>query len=72
VILNANGVAGLVSLYLSLGGMLAVSLNRVRNELASTRNRAAHAGYVPARDEADAAYTIARSIVLGACPLAEE
>jgi hypothetical protein len=71
-IVNANGIAGLVSLYGSLGGELAVSRNKVGDQLASTRNRAAHAGYVPTREETDRAYEIARSIVLEVCPLTGE
>jgi hypothetical protein len=68
-IVNANGVAGLMSLYISLGGELSVSKKKVADRLAQMRNRAAHAGYTPTWEETDAAYKIARSIVLEACPL---
>ncbi|PRX10522.1 hypothetical protein CLV67_1332 [Actinoplanes italicus] len=68
-IINANGVAGLTALAISLGDAVPVSKNRVADRLAKVRNRAAHGGVVPSPDEAHSAYALARTLVDHACPL---
>jgi hypothetical protein len=69
VIKQANGIAGLATLYLRAGQPLPVSKNRIMSELANTRNEAAHGGRSPSADECVAAVGHARSLVWSAQPL---
>jgi hypothetical protein len=67
---TANGLDDLFSLYLSTGHALPVSHGKVRNNLASVRNSAAHAGRVPSREEATQAVELAHALVTAAHPVA--
>ena len=66
---TANGLDGLVSLYLSLGHPLPVSQGNVRANLARVRNDAAHAGRVPSPEQANRAVELAHALVTTADPL---
>lgn len=66
---NANGVAGLVSLYLALDQTLPISKNRVGNELARIRNLAVHGGHIPEDPETQLAVNHASALVQSARPL---
>ena len=69
-ILQANGAVGLVKLYTSLGlGPLPVSANRIMNQLAGPRNRAAHSGSSPTAQEASRAISVALSVIDAALPM---
>jgi Protein kinase domain len=65
----ANGLDGLYSVYQSLGYGLPVSQGKVRANLASVRNGAAHAGRIPPREEATRAVELAHALVTAAHPL---
>ena len=69
VITQANGLAGLIVLFSSLGGHLAVSKSRAINELADKRNKAAHGGLSPTQSETSTALRCAGAIVASATPL---
>lgn len=69
VIKNANGAAGLVTLYTESVGPLTVSKTRVISELAEPRNQAAHGGHVPSDENVRKALAHARSIIEQARPL---
>jgi hypothetical protein len=69
-ILASNGLDGLFSLYLSFGHSLPVSRGNVLANLAGVRNRAAHAGRVPTREEATQAVELAHTLVTTAHPVA--
>jgi serine/threonine protein kinase len=66
---TADGLDGLYALYLSFGYALPVSQGNVRANLAGVRNRAAHAGQVPSRDEATRAVELAHALVTAARPV---
>jgi serine/threonine protein kinase len=66
----AGGLDGLYSVYRSFGRTLPVSQNKVRANLASVRNDAAHAGRVPSREEATRAVELAHALVTAAHPVA--
>lgn len=68
-IVHADGLAGLISTYVWLGYSLPVSKNRASAQLASVRNKAAHAAYIPSPQEAVGAIGIARALVNHARPL---
>ncbi len=65
----ANGVVGLLELYISLGYKLPVSKNKVGDRLANKRNDAAHAGREPTDVETRGALEVAQQIVDAARPL---
>jgi hypothetical protein len=65
----ANGLEGLVSLYLSFGYALPVSRNQVTVNLASVRNGAAHAGRVPSGQQATRAVELAHALVTATRPV---
>jgi serine/threonine-protein kinase len=67
---GANGLDGLFSLYLSFGHSLPPSHGNVKANLAGVRNRAAHAGRVPSREEATLAVELAHALVITAHPVA--
>jgi hypothetical protein len=69
VIVQANGLTGLMSLYMSLGNTPGESKGKVTTGLAELRNKAAHGGYVPTSDEARLAITQSRKLVEEASPL---
>jgi hypothetical protein len=66
---RANGVVGLVDLYLREIGPLPVSLAKVKDQLAHKRNLAAHSGYEPSPNETVNAVRCAESIVESVTPL---
>lgn len=68
----ANGLDGLLSLYLSFGSPLPVSQGNIRANLARVRNDAAHAGRIPSREEATKAVEIAHALVTAARPVTIE
>lgn len=65
---QTNGLAGLIVLFGSLGGNLAVSKQKAINELADKRNRAAHGGLCPTESETSTALRCAEAIVSSATP----
>jgi serine/threonine protein kinase len=65
----ANGLDGLLSLYLSFGHSMPVSQGNVKANLAGVRNRAAHSGRVPSREEATQAVELAHALVTTAHPV---
>jgi hypothetical protein len=65
----ANGFVGLYAFHVSLGHTHQVSKNRVMNQLARIRNRAAHAGNVPDEAESRSALETATSLVDSAIPM---
>lgn len=69
VIINANGMAGLLGLYEAVGNRSPVSRNRLNNELAEVRNKAAHGGHIPLETKAQIAIDHASAIVAHAQPL---
>lgn len=61
-----NGVSGVVELYRLNAGRkdgLAVSIGKVKAQLATPRNAAAHAGHIPDHDVAIAAVKVARALL---------
>jgi serine/threonine protein kinase len=66
---TANGLEGLFSLYLSFGNVVSVSQGKVRANLASVRNAAAHGGRVPSPEEAALAVELAHALVTAAYPV---
>jgi hypothetical protein len=66
---NANGIAGLIDLYASLGHTPAVSKGKVADQLANVRNLAAHGGRAPDAQQADLAIQHAHALVQSARPL---
>jgi hypothetical protein len=68
-IIDANGIVGLMALYMTLGHILSVSKNRVANELARIRNLAVHGGQIPTDSETQNAINHASALVQDARPL---
>jgi hypothetical protein len=66
---DANGVIGLYDQYLALLGPLPESKGAVMNKLAAVRNRAAHAGERPTKDDAIGALRVSGSLVNATHPL---
>ncbi len=71
VIKGVNGLVNLHSLCTELDANPGVSKNKLGAQLANVRNRAAHAGIVPTRDEEVAAIGHAATIVHAITPLPE-
>ena len=69
VIVNSNGLVGLIDLASSAGIDCQVSKRRAADQLARVRNEAAHAGHVPTPAEARTACVIARELVQAVRPL---
>jgi serine/threonine protein kinase len=65
---TANGLEGLLGVYLSFGNTPPVSIGNVRANLAGVRNAAAHAGRIPEKEEAIKAVGIAHALVTAAHP----
>jgi hypothetical protein len=69
VIVNSNGLVGLIDLASSVGISCHVSKRRAADQLARVRNEAAHAGYVPTPVEARTASAVAKELVQAVRPL---
>jgi hypothetical protein len=66
---NANGVVELYDLLAAIGATLPGSRDRLMDQLAGTRNRAAHAGRVPTLEEARRSLVVADEIVATLSPV---
>lgn len=69
IIGHANGVVGLAALCRDLGISPAISQNKIRDEFASTRNRAVHKGTDPSNELARKIVRYAQNLVFGVLPV---